>query len=249
MIGQFVLSRITASLKTGKVSELIAEIEWLLSNCDESRPNVLGNIIYSLALKDNLIKLIDILTLDSEIGNICDRSYQHDNGFKKIVLLEGESFKLRLHVWEPAYKVRSEDNDLHDHRWDFASLMMKGSFVSVLYQESENGIEERYPYTYLPVAGGDSYGLEKVSDSKVKLYESCRILIKQGMGYFMPCQTVHKVEYESEEKTVTMVITDKPINNNCRMYSVDERSQVEEVIINRLDARDIRNNLESLKYL
>jgi hypothetical protein len=57
------------------------------------------------------------------------------NGFVKIPLQNGASpdGAFRLHVWKDSHP----DSDVHNHRWDFISLPILGSFLERRYELAE----------------------------------------------------------------------------------------------------------------
>lgn len=65
-------------------------------------------------------------------------SEHHPNEFVKFVLQEWpDGSRLRLHVWQR----RSPRSDVHNHRWDFVSMPLVGSFQEHLYEIREgNGV-------------------------------------------------------------------------------------------------------------
>ena len=66
---------------------------------------------------------------------VARKSVVHPNGFYKIVLLAPASatYQLRLHVWSTPVGTRG---DIHNHRWDFASWIIKGAFTQELFRVS-----------------------------------------------------------------------------------------------------------------
>lgn len=65
------------------------------------------------------------------------RAYRHDLGdYMHRVILQAPDATLRLHKI-----LRSDEGDLHDHPWDFTSLILRGS-----YTESRPGLEREVVY-------------------------------------------------------------------------------------------------------
>ncbi|WP_433269263.1 hypothetical protein ACQPZF_06460 [Actinosynnema sp. CS-041913] len=59
-------------------------------------------------------------------SDLPDRAYRHPNGFLKIVLIAEVEFQLRLHVWRPEPDSPVATENVHNHRWDFASAVLVG---------------------------------------------------------------------------------------------------------------------------
>lgn len=62
------------------------------------------------------------------------RSYWHGNGFLKVVLLD-KGYKLRLHIW---FAGTSCEENIHSHRWGFASHVLTGTLKSELWADAAN---------------------------------------------------------------------------------------------------------------
>ena len=62
-----------------------------------------------------LIKLINnILNNDTDLKKIANQSYQHLNGFHKILFIDKRpQYAIRLHLWNGLY-----NSHIHNHPWD-----------------------------------------------------------------------------------------------------------------------------------
>ncbi len=91
-----------------------------------------------------MIELLEAILKDtSSLKQICQRSYQHGNGFLKVVLLD-RGYKLRLHIW---FAGQSCEENIHDHRWSFSSLVLSGALVSEIWLDEQTGhCFEEYQY-------------------------------------------------------------------------------------------------------
>jgi hypothetical protein len=91
----------------------------------------------ALADANTLAALLEELDYEAVLREIaCDpallarsaaRSYTHANGFTKIVLARGACWALRLHIH--AEGDRPAAYHVHDHRWPFASTVLRGTFM------------------------------------------------------------------------------------------------------------------------
>ena len=97
------------------------------------------------------VQLVDLLQaiLADEVclTEISQRSYQHGNGFLKVVLLN-HGYKLRLHIW---FAGQPCEENIHDHRWSFSSLILPA-----LYAPTASNMEERL--VFLPSTRPASMG-------------------------------------------------------------------------------------------
>ena len=86
--------------------------------------------------KQQLLDLLTAILNDNEsLAEISARSYQHGNGFLKVVLLD-RGYKLRLHIW---FAGQSCEENIHDHRWSFSSLVLSGALVSEIWLDEQTG--------------------------------------------------------------------------------------------------------------
>ncbi len=108
----FVREVIDVGLDSGEYKVLSRQIDSLFkSGYVTNQAHVLGNIIVCLSEKPNRVKLVKLLLASEEaIQKIQTASYVHHNGFRKIVLLETQFFKLRLHVFEPIGQIVAQEN-------------------------------------------------------------------------------------------------------------------------------------------
>ena len=85
-------------------------------------------------------------------------SYGHANGFDKILVgrSSGGAFHLRVHFW-PGQDF--EEQNVHDHRFEFWSYVLRGTIVSHVWRPCADGREFRR-YTYEPRGSADSYVLK-----------------------------------------------------------------------------------------
>jgi hypothetical protein len=74
-------------------------------------------------------------------GEIAARSYWHSNGFAKLVLHENDApeFRVRLHVWTDGSGPAAQGyQNVHTHRWPFASVVLCGSLVTDEFEETSD---------------------------------------------------------------------------------------------------------------
>lgn len=158
--------------------------------------------------RDGLRAALDHLLADERrLAEVASRSYVHANGFAKLVLHLGEAMAVRLHVARGA----SEDN-IHDHRWPFASVVLAGELENVLY-----GVDERG--TPLPcwhyVRDLDGTGLEPAGIVRVAAVS--RRLLRTGEAYGQDPAPLHRIRWGTGCRT--LVVTGRPVATTCRLLS------------------------------
>jgi hypothetical protein len=84
------------------------------------------------------------------------------NGFFKVTILRIGKTALRLHVKSSIVKMpnnaRIEEN-IHDHRWSFVSILLIGSIQHELYGICQNYGESLHQYSYYPRGKNDYFSM------------------------------------------------------------------------------------------
>lgn len=161
--------------------------------------------------------LIGRITSDPFLNKrMIDESYYHLNGFDKIVLINRPNFKIRLHNFLPRPEKRAMEN-IHDHRWNFASAMLRGSFNTDLFANGLRKDLKTHSYTYHSNKVNDKY--DTVYNGEVFLEKLTTIQVSEGENYFMPADVLHRINEMNTDGTVTIIVTGPPINETCQLYA------------------------------
>jgi hypothetical protein len=84
----------------------------------------------------------DALQNEGLLGSLAQQSSLHINGFYKVPLVSApdDRFSIRLHVWKHLLpRTDAEDADVHNHRWNFATKVLQGAYVSRTFRDSPVG--------------------------------------------------------------------------------------------------------------
>lgn len=140
----------------------------------------------------------------SRLEAAASRSYVHANGFLKIVLLAGVEFKLRLHLWLSTTAGPTErPEDVHNHRWDFASHMLAGSYRYQQFAPDDGGLPY-YRYIYEPVGGSGSFSLrERGMQGLSCVFDAT---IGAGCTYLLRGEVLHRVIGGPSRPTATLML-------------------------------------------
>ncbi|HEX6341454.1 hypothetical protein [Umezawaea sp.] len=146
-------------------------------------------------------------SLADERGALLDRvarnSYLHPNGFLKIVLMSEPTFQLRLHVWRPGLTGEPVVENVHSHRWDFASRLLLGGYRFQEFVVDEAG-ERFHSYRYLGHDGQDSYGLRSTGEAGLRC--TFNAFFPSGSGYLLTSDVLHRVVSAPGDTTVSLVL-------------------------------------------
>lgn len=138
-------------------------------------------------------------------------AYEHPNGFKKIPLgiHRPTRSRLFLHIWDDHYA----DSDIHNHRWNFSSLVLSGQLLNTVYsiepapvpieperQSAARALLEECVYE--PSGDGTRYRLAPVGRLVCVRQQSKRV-VDAGQRYEQRAPEFHRAT--STRNTVTLM--------------------------------------------
>ncbi|UTJ07505.1 hypothetical protein [Arcobacter roscoffensis] len=175
--------------------------EKLLINNKENRTSFL-QLLKSGLLEDVIENL---LGNPIELNEVASRSYSHNNGFLKVVLIEKRpKYSIRFHIW-PEKPFQAPD--IHNHPWDMTGLVLNGSYEWPIYTfdqtskecESFNLFECRYLEDY---SGHSFHNLDNVVLNQIE-----KLSFQQGDIFQLPQTKYHNVSKENSNPAESIVIT------------------------------------------
>lgn len=129
----------------------------------------------------------------------CKMIHSFGLGFIQIKLNEKE----RVHVYTPKLTITTHEEEIHDHRYNFTSLIVKGHLFNEIFIQTKGD-------THLQVEENCSPNKDK--DKKAKDPVLCGIKkinstkMEKGTSYWMDKDTLHRV---STERCITFLTRDK----------------------------------------
>lgn len=150
------------------------------------------------------------------LAALAARSYRHDNGFEKIVLgrASGSPLKLVLHVWKA--DDASESDNIHNHRWEFASIVLRGALRLDLYEADPDG--ESYPVLrYLSPGEGNAYRLEPAGSMAVSV--SASVTLAAGSAYSWTAGLLHRAQGAGTPFTATLIVQGSPTRESTTVLA------------------------------
>ncbi len=134
-------------------------------------------------------------------------AYLHDNGYFKIPLLRSKvsGATLRLNIW--SHRLPNMEN-VHDHRWDYASIVLTGSLIEHQYCIHEDG-HLHHRYEYVPRGERSYYVLEARGQTPLAILQ--QELIGADRLYVRPYALLHAVHTDPGQSTATLQVTFNPI--------------------------------------
>jgi hypothetical protein len=156
---------------------------------------------------------------DDKLEILAHNSHVHENGFTKLTLFDAVNgrYRIRLHIWDPKDSTKEEVN-VHDHRYDFVSLVVTGRLENTRWNFSENGAVYKL-FAYEPRDEAGRYHLRMVgryclSPEPLKIYSA-------GDAYSMMRDDLHTTQTSDNVRSITLCIQDRNnLKSQARTLSV-----------------------------
>jgi len=215
LIGREFQLKLPSQFSKGSQNSISEKIETGLAVGEKK---TLIQVVSDLGKKDKLTSLLSSIGNDDYLlRSVLKKSYKHHNGFHKIVLFGTDVFKLRLHLFRPIVEMPLAMENIHNHRWNFASNIITGKLSMELFNENAIGDVEMNNYTYIAKGATDQYKVEYLG--KTHLQRLSSIQYDSGCTYYMRSQELHRIINPDNVETCTLMMTGFPVSNNCNLYS------------------------------
>ena len=169
----------------------------------------LANTLSTHCHTDSMHALLrDIVDSPKLISEIAARSYYHGNGFLKVVLLD-RGYKLRLHIW---FKGSACEENIHSHRWAFASHVLTGALKSELWADAANDdaptlTAAEYRYTAEHTCHKKVVKATKQALGHTALIKQQDVMQRAGTSYVMTQYQLHRINHPGEALVATIICT------------------------------------------
>ncbi len=194
----------------------------LIDDCFGQPVESIGAVAEILATQQDLIAEYfgSILAQPALAAAIARRSYWHNNGFAKLILHQDElGYCVRLHAWLDSAAVVEQASNVHNHRWDFASVNLSGA-----------GLMSR---NFLRDAAGEKYHIFSYSRKSldlafrplgtVGLSGQRPVMVERGEVYICRTSQLHIVNPMPGPQMFTLVVQGPARLESATIYSRSER--------------------------
>jgi hypothetical protein len=171
--------------------------------------------------RDRLPGLItEIIRDSSTLAMVASRSYRHPNGFVKIPIQweVGSGEALRLHVWADAIP----DSDVHNHRWDFVSLPILGSFIERRYELVEGS--EGQLLECRPRASDGTIAIRPINRGKAVLSDENKRVV--GKSYECNSQVLHAIDPTAARLGATLIMRGPTVRRSALVHKAPEAKEI-----------------------
>jgi hypothetical protein len=174
-------------------------------------------------------------------GDVPDGAYRHPNGFLKIVLATGPEFQLRLHVWRPTPEYPPPTENVHNHRWDFASAVLAGGYRFQEYVHDARGDDFR-AFRYGGHRGTSSYALTPAGDARLKCVFDADL--SPGSSYLLTSDVLHRVVGPADRTTVSLILQGPHKHAPVEVYAQEELKSGDELTLDPLPPDQVAVELD-----
>ena len=197
-----------------------------------------------LALQGHFVASLKQITFDrAALRSIAKRSYLHYNDFDKIVLMSGKNdaaFELRLHVWwANPDKVGCEN--VHDHKWDFSSVILDGGYDYEVFEVAESG-QEMLEFCYATREGKRRY--DAPFRGKKALTCTARGMVSRGDAYSLRHDVLHRITSDRSRTTMTLVAQGRDVKETARVFTDSHTRLPKRIEAECFSSRELKNRLD-----
>lgn len=175
-----------------------------------------------------------------------DQSYRHVNGFDKIILIAlPDDVRLRLHLWHDD-RIGVTD-DIHNHRWDFASFTLAGKLRFEFFRPAKAG-DTFHAYVYRWTTRGARFTLEP--KGRRTLCRGFQCVAGVGSHYFLDRTLLHRTRKEGSGPTATLLVQGPAQTPTTQVFAA--RPKAEGALsqeTDRMSISELRDRLERMASL
>lgn len=226
-----------------------SELREYLSHFNEFNKESLAQLRTKLREFNNptaLEQLFDSIRNDQEwMKDIVERSYSHEIGFDKLVLvsMQDPERKLRLHIWdEKTIPQQATDADIHNHRWNFCSTILTGTMQFEIL-ERESG-QEVYEYEYTPVGESSEYSLNSLGKSE--LHQKFAGSFQVGVDYEITHDIIHRTYVEKDEMTASLMFQGPQCKPKTNVFNEQKIENPESITVDPVAEDEIYKKFDKI---
>jgi len=178
-----------------------------------------AEVVSSLADPAKLLETIDVIRNDSAAVQRCAAlSGRHPLGHDKVTLIDMyPAFRLRIHAWWPNRRPGVEH--IHHHRFDLATVIVRGHYEMEIYQRAPSGIQ-MIEYRQNSSAADQEWYLDSAGVAYLRLLAAAKMTT--GAGYTMTADALHRVIVPEDTLCLTLflaVLASADLSADTRVFA------------------------------
>jgi hypothetical protein len=181
-------------------------------------PEALQAVLRRFLADGTLGRIAHELAAGSQMVKVARDSYRHDNGFWKVVLAETEAYKLRVHLWLNKDRTFTGEPNIHNHRWNFSSMLLRGGYVQEKFAvcSGEEGISV-HRWRYRPSL--DGIAGETIEDGVACLRRISQRDCFAGDGVLLGADELHRVVPIDNAMPISVVAVGPAVRAETDVYT------------------------------
>jgi len=204
-------------------------------------------VLQQLSERSQLRVLLEGVLADPVwLEHVARSSYCHKNGFDKLALISSQGYKLRLHVWWPdpdRPAPGGDDVHMHNHRWDFASVVVCGGLEVNVFERSVEGVTVS-EYSYSSPGDGDTYAMRYLGAANIKC--ALTAFMVAGSRYGLSHQVIHRAISDRTCLTVTLLLQGPVRTMATNVFAVEPIVEGGALEVQRLQVQDVSRKLAAV---
>lgn len=176
------------------------------TTCDDQPERILQELI-----RNGLVRRVleEVESDAALLDQLTKHSYWHSTGIFKLVLWkpQGNTPEVRIHIWSQRSRDFSATHvdSIHNHRWDFASQILTGSFVKELFITESTDNNDHQQFRFESQGRGQPNRITHVGDVSIKT--SFKTTIDRGRNYFLNSRTLHRITPSTNDTSATLFVS------------------------------------------
>jgi hypothetical protein len=194
--------------------------------------------------------LREIVSNEETLASVARQSYRHDNGFWKVVIGHRGPVKLRVHIWNNLSMGPSGDSNIHNHRWDFSSLLLCGGYRQQIFSINEfeaPGIRvshfQYYPRVFERMDSGEDY-LTFIDRTSLQLVENRMWNSPEILD--VPSTTLHRVLIHEDTFVASLFLQGTDRCGFTNVYCEGEPARIRSDVNRAISATELSRTLSLL---
>ena len=234
-------------------NDCLVQLERLLESLsgDNSPTTIQDNLalLNRVGVRDSFVPLIErIISNPGLLAEVASRSYRHVNHFDKLVLVGSDKlhgYRLTLHLWSPPYGDKElKKESIHDHRFNFWSVILTGILMSENFVESPDG-EVMRQYRYVPEKRTLDVKNFYQFIGETRLSRSETLRKYAGESYYQSSPSIHRVLLP-DSMTCTLVLRGPRQRNFTNTFRTDQPKVNTQVETSMYSASVVEEKLKAL---
>lgn len=143
------------------------------------------------------------------VDQLLKNSYWHSTGIFKLVLWKppGNTPEVRIHIWSERSRAfaATHVDSIHNHRWNFASHAIVGSFLKELFTTESTHNNDHQHFRFESQGRGQPNKVTHIGDVSMKTIFSTTVA-RDGR-YYLDSRILHRITPDTKQLSATLFVS------------------------------------------